>query len=294
MTVKIISDSSCDLDKKTLKELQIEVLKIKNTDEDHKDLPENITNKEIYRKMREGKYFKTSQITYYEYYKKFEELAKEGTDFICITLSSGMSGTFQNAYIAKKELQEKYRNVKMEVVDSLAASVGFGQITYYAGLAAKNNASFEDLLKLLNFLVNKTKHIFTVFDLKYLYEGGRVSKTKAKISSVLNIVPIIEVDSEGKLYVSEIVRGKNRTYKKMVNIISEKSNSNGDDRVFPVYADEKEILDPLISKLKKIGYKNFLCLEIGHTIAAHVGPDICGLGYLSENIPDEFEKYMVY
>ena len=72
MTVKIISDSSCDLDKKTLEELQIEVLKIKNTDEDHKDLPENITNKEIYRKMREGKYFKTSKITYYEYYKKFE------------------------------------------------------------------------------------------------------------------------------------------------------------------------------------------------------------------------------
>lgn len=291
MTFKIISDSSCDLDKNTLKELDLEVLKIKSTDQDGIDIKEEMTNKEIYKAMREGKFFKTSQITYYEYLKKFEELASKGIDFICITLSSGLSGTYANAYMAKKEIEEKY-NVKVEVIDSLAASVGFGQITYFAGLAAKNGASYEEVVSLIKFLVEKTKHIFTVFDLKYLYEGGRVSRTKAKISSVLNILPILEVDDEGKLYVSEIVRGKNKSYKRMVEIISEKSTSDGSDRVFPVYADDKEILEPLISKLEKENYHKFLPLEIGQTIAAHVGPDICGLGYLSENIPEEFKKYL--
>ncbi|MBM7550905.1 DegV family protein [Peptoniphilus gorbachii] len=291
MTFKIISDSSCDLDKNTLKELDLEVLKIKSTDQDGIDIKEEMTNKEIYKAMREGKFFKTSQITYYEYLKKFEELAEKGIDFICITLSSGLSGTYANAYMAKKEIEEKY-NVKVEVIDSLAASVGFGQITYFAGLAAKNGASYEEVVSLIKFLVEKTKHIFTVFDLKYLYEGGRVSRTKAKISSVLNILPILEVDDEGKLYVSEIVRGKNKSYKRMVEIISEKSTSDGSDRVFPVYADDKEILEPLISKLEKENYHKFLPLEIGQTIAAHVGPDICGLGYLSENIPEEFKKYL--
>lgn len=291
MTFKIISDSSCDLDKNTLKELDLEVLKIKSTDQDGIDIKEEMTNKEIYKAMREGKFFKTSQITYYEYLKKFEELAEKGIDFICITLSSGLSGTYANAYMAKKEIEEKY-NVKVEVIDSLAASVGFGQITYFAGLAAKNGASYEEVVSLIKFLVEKTKHIFTVFDLKYLYEGGRVSRTKAKISSVLNILPILEVDDEGKLYVSEIVRGKNKSYKRMVEIISEKSTSDGSDRVFPVYADDKGILEPLISKLEKENYHKFLPLEIGQTIAAHVGPDICGLGYLSENIPEEFKKYL--
>ena len=291
MTFKIISDSSCDLDKNTLKELDLEVLKIKSTDQDGIDIKEEMTNKEIYKAMREGKFFKTSQITYYEYLKKFEELAEKGIDFICITLSSGLSGTYANAYMAKKEIEEKY-NVKVEVIDSLAASVGFGQITYFAGLAAKNGASYEEVVSLIKFLVEKTKHIFTVFDLKYLYEGGRVSRTKAKISSVLNILPILEVDDEGKLYMSEIVRGKNKSYKRMVEIISEKSTSDGSDRVFPVYADDKEILEPLISKLEKENYHKFLPLEIGQTIAAHVGPDICGLGYLSENIPEEFKKYL--
>ena len=193
--------------------------------------------------------------------------------------------------MAKKEIEEKYY-VKIEVIDSLAASVGFGQITYFAGLAAKNGASYEEVTKLIKFLVKNTKHIFTVFDLKYLYEGGRVSRTKARISSVLNILPILEVDEEGKLFVSEVVRGKNKSYKRMMEIISEKSTSDGSDRVFPVYADDKEILRPLISKLEEEGYHKFLPLEIGQTIAAHVGPDICGLGYLTENIPEEFKKYL--
>ena len=105
-------------------------------------------------------------------------------------------------------------------------------------------------------------------------------------------MPILEVDEEGKLFVSEIVRGKNKSYRRMVEIISEKSTADGRDRVFPVYADDKEILNPLISKLEKENYHKFLPLEIGQTIAAHVGPDICGLGYLAENIPEEFIKYL--
>ena len=141
MAFKIISDSSCDLDLKTIEELDLEILKIKSTDDKGEDIKEEMTNKEIYKAMREGKFFKTSQITYYEYLKKFEDLASKGIDFICITLSSGMSGTYANAYMAKKEIEEKY-HVKVEVIDSLAASVGFGQITYFAGLAAKNGASY--------------------------------------------------------------------------------------------------------------------------------------------------------
>lgn len=291
MTFKIISDSSCDLDKETLKNLDVKVLRIKGTDEKGEDLPEDLTNKEIYKRMREGAFFKTSQLTYYDYFKEFEESAKEGKDIIALTLSSGLSGTYQNACMAKREIEEKY-DIRVEVVDSLAASVGFGQITYFAGLAAKNGATYEEVLDLLKFLVEKTKHIFTVYDLKYLYEGGRVSKTKAKISSVLNILPILEVDQEGKLFVSEMVRGKNKSYKKMMEMIEERTTSDGSDTVFPVYADDIKVLDPLIKKLEDRGHNKFLPLEIGQTIAAHVGPDIFGLAYLSENIPEEFKKYL--
>lgn len=291
MTFKIISDSSCDLDKETLNNLDVKVLRIKGTDEKGEDLPEDLTNKEIYKRMREGAFFKTSQLTYYDYFKEFEESAKEGKDIIALTLSSGLSGTYQNACMAKREIEEKY-DIRVEVVDSLAASVGFGQITYFAGLAAKNGATYEEVLDLLKFLVEKTKHIFTVYDLKYLYEGGRVSKTKAKISSVLNILPILEVDQEGKLFVSEMVRGKNKSYKKMMEMIEERTTSDGSDTVFPVYADDIKVLDSLIKKLEERGHHKFLPLEIGQTIAAHVGPDIFGLAYLSENIPGEFKKYL--
>lgn len=291
MTFKIISDSSCDLDKETLKNLDVEVIRIKGTDEKGQDLSEDLTNKEIYKRMREGAFFKTSQITYYDYLKKFEKFAEEGKDIIVLTLSSGLSGTYQNACMAKKEIEEKY-DIRVEVVDSLAASVGFGQITYFAGLAAKNGATYDEVLDFAKFLVEKTKHIFTVYDLKYLYEGGRISKAKAKISSVLNILPILEVDGEGKIYVSEIVRGKNKSYNKMMDMIEERTTSDGSDIVFPVYADDEKVIDPLIKRLEERGHNKFLPLEIGQTIAAHVGPDIFGLAYLSENIPGEFKKYL--
>nr|WP_245544189.1 DegV family protein [Peptoniphilus timonensis] len=76
MTFKIISDSSCDLDKKTLEDLDIEIFRIKTADEEGEDLKEDISNQEIYKKMREGAFFKTSQITFYEYLKNLKNLQK--------------------------------------------------------------------------------------------------------------------------------------------------------------------------------------------------------------------------
>lgn len=292
MDFKIVSDSSCDLTKEVVEELNIELIKLKNTDEDNNDLPDDFSNKELYKSMRDGKFFKTSQITAYEYENKLEEIAKKGKDIIVLTLSSGLSGTYQNAYMAAREVSEKYPDVKIEVIDSLAASVGFGIITYYTALAAKNNMDFDKTIKFAKFLVENTEHIFTVFDLKYLYKGGRVSKTKAKISSVLNIIPILEVDDEGKLYVSEVIRGKNKAFKKMVDIITEKSTATGVDLVFPVYGDDEKIVDTLINKLEEKGFKNHKSFEIGRTIACHVGPDMCGVGYLTRDIPDEYREYI--
>lgn len=294
MKFKILSDSSCDLDNKTIEELGIDIINLKNIDENNDELPDDFSNQDLYREMREGKFFKTSQITAYDYQLKLEEIAKEGKDIIVLTLSSGLSGTYQNAYMAAREVSEKYKDIKIEVIDSLAASVGFGLITYYTALAAKKGMDFEKTVEFAKYLVENTEHIFTVFDLKYLYQGGRVSKTKAKISSVLNIIPILEVDDEGKLYVSEVIRGKNKAFKKMIEIVTEKSSATGRDLIFPVHGDEDKILDLFIERLEEKGFTNHKSFEIGRTIACHVGPDMCGVGYLKEDIKEEFRKYIVW
>lgn len=292
MSVKIISDNSCDLSSEIIRDLNIDVLKINSIDEDDNLIDVEYSMDDFFKAQREGHVFRTSQITAYEYFKKLEEYAKRGEDFICITLSGGLSGCYQNARMTVDELSKKYKNVKMAAIDSKSASVGNGLVTYYMALAAKNKMDFDELLEFSDFLVKNVKHLFTVFDLKYLYEGGRVSKTGAKVSSILNIMPVLEVNEDGALYVSEVIRGKNKAYTKMAQMALEKSKAPRESLVFPVYGDDPSILDRFIEKINEYGFKKFIPLQVGNTIASHVGPDIAGMAYLGDNIPEKFKKYL--
>lgn len=292
MNAKIISDSSCDLNDDIIRDFDIDILDIKSIYDGIDIVEDDYSMDEFFKAQREGHVFKTSQITTYEYLVKFEEYAKRGIDFICITISGKMSGCYQNAKLAVSELKEKYPDIKMTVVDSKSASVGNGLVTYYMGLACKNNMEYDDLLEFSKFLTSNVKHLFTVFDLKYLYEGGRVSKTGAKVSSILNIMPILEVSEDGEIYLSEVVRGKNRAYNRMAEIAKKNTKEPGADTVFPVYGDDISILDKFIEKIKEEGFKDFIPLQVGNTIASHVGPDISGMAYLSESIPEKYKKYL--
>lgn len=292
MSVKIIADNSCDLSSEILRDLDIDIFRINSIDEEDNLIDTEYSMDDFFKAQREGHIFKTSQITAYEYLKKLEEYAERGEDFICITLSSGMSGCYQNALMAVSELKDKYKNVKMASLDSRSASVGNGLVTYYMALAAKNGMEFDELLEFYEFLVKNVKHLFTVFDLKYLYEGGRVSKTSAKVSSILNIMPVLEVNEDGAIYVSEVIRGKNKAYSKMAEIARENSKEPRDEMVFPVYGDDPSILDKFLEKIKEDGFKKFIPLQVGNTIASHVGPDIAGMAYLADNIPEKFKKYL--
>lgn len=291
MTVKIIADSSCDLSDEIITDLDIDILNIKSVDEFQNLIDVSFTMDEFFEAQRNGHIFKTSQVTTYDYLMKFEQYAKSGIDFICITLSSGMSGGYQNAVMALRSLRERYPNVKMEIVDSLAASVGNGLITYYMAKASKSGMGFDMLIEFSKFLVSNVGHLFTVFDLKYLYSGGRVSRTKAKISDILNILPILEVDEEGKIFLSEVVRGKNKAYKRMSEILV-KNTTGTNDVVFPVYGNDYSILTNFLKRIEKLGFNNYIPLQVGTIIASHVGPDIVGLSYLFKEIPHEYRSYV--
>lgn len=292
--IKIITDSSSDLDIKTIKELDIDLLEIKLADKNGEEIKDYIDSLEMFARQENGEVFKTSQISSYEYIKKFEEYAREGTKFICITLSSGLSGCYQSAALAKIEIEKKYSNAKFTLLDSQSASVGLGLIVYLVAKAAKNNMEYEKLVDFSKFLIENIEHIFTVFDLKYLYEGGRLSKTTKTISTILNIMPVLEVDKEHKLSIKEIIRGKNKAYKKMLDIIKNKTKGReiSEDIIMPVYGRDFKDINPFIENLKEYGFKNIMPHRIGTTIASHIGPEIIGAGYLKKEIPEEYKSYL--
>lgn len=287
MTVRIICDSACDLPKEVINEYNLQVLPINviNGNKEYKDQVD-IDPNEVYHKMREGEIFKTSQITPIVFEEVFEKMAKEKEDCIYIGFSSGLSATYQSALLAKMAMEDKYDDFSIEIIDSKAASGGYGLIVYEVAKAASKGESKEDLVKLANAYVKGVDQIFTVDDIEYLYRGGRVSRTSAILGGMLNIKPILEVN-DGKLVPIEKVRGRTKVFKRMLELIEErKLDSDLENTTIVIthgdYLDGANKLKDMI--YEKYGTKNFIINSIGAAIGAHSGPGTIALFFMKQKI----------
>ncbi len=189
------------------------------------DLGQSVPPETLYRRMSEGADTKTSQITIGEYEAYFEPMLQEGKDILHLTLSSGISGTYNSACIARDELMEKYPGRKIHIVDSLAASSGYGLLM--ETLADMRDSGME--LDALHGWAEEHKlmlqHWFFSTDLTFYIRGGRISKASGFIGTVLSICPLLNVNFEGRL----IPREKIRTKKKVIERIVEQMEANAQD-----------------------------------------------------------------
>ena len=287
MTVKILTDSACDLPEDILKEYDIDVMPIVVIDNDVEYL-DNVTiePKTLYDNMRNGKIYKTSQIPINTFQDKFEEIAKEGRSTIYIAFSSGLSATYQSAVMTRDSLKEKYPDLDLTIVDSKSASLGFGILVYTAAKMAKEGKSKEEILKMLDFYIDVNEHIFTVDDIEYLFRGGRVSRTKAFLGGLLNVKPVLEVTRDGKLRPLEKIRGKGKVLKRMLEIMEERAK-DADLRLQIIgisHGDDLENALKLKSMIEeKFGVKDFIINYIGCAKGAHSGPGAIALFFLNKN-----------
>jgi DegV family protein with EDD domain len=287
LTVKILTDSGCDLPEDILKEYDIDVMPIVVIDNDVEYL-DNVTikPKTLYDNMRNGKVYKTAQIPVSTFQNKFEEIAKEGRSAIYIAFSSGLSATYQSAVMTRDSIKEQYPDLDLTIVDSKSASLGFGLLVYKAAKMAKEGKSKEEILKMLAFYIASIEHVFTVDDIEYLFRGGRVSRTTAFLGGLLNIKPILEVTREGKLRPLEKVRGKGKVLKRMLELMEERSKEADLSRQIIGISHGDDLENAL--KLKgmieeKFGTKDFIINYIGCSIGAHSGPGTIALFFLNKN-----------
>lgn len=189
------------------------------------DLGQTVPPETMYRRMSEGADTKTSQVSIGEYEEHFEQFLKAGKDVLHLCLSSGISGTYNSACIARDSLQEKYPGRKIYVADSLAASSGFGLLM--DTLADKRDAGMDidTLYAWTQENKNRLQHWFFSTDLTFYIKGGRISKTSGFIGTVLSICPLLHVNFEGRL----IPKEKIRTKKKVIERIVEQMEQNAQD-----------------------------------------------------------------
>ena len=199
-------------------------------------------------------------------------------------LSSGITGVINSANIAKEMLAEKYPDRKIYIVDSLAASSGFGLLMDKLADLRDEGKSIDELYKWTEENKLKMQHWFFTSDLTFFVKGGRVTKTAGFVGGILNICPLLHVDYQGKL----IPKYKIRTKKKVIEAIVEQMKLHAEDELdysdkcyisqSACYEDAKAVADLVEKTFPKLKGK-VLINNIGTTIGSHTGPGTVALFY---------------
>lgn len=246
------------------------------------DLGQTMSFEEFYKKMADGADTSTSQINPGEFVEFFTPFLEAGKDIFHVTLSSGISGVNNSAMIAKQELEEQFPDRKIVVIDSLCASAGYGMLMDAIAEKRDAGATIDQLEAWTRENLLKMHHWVLVSDLKYLVKGGRVSKTSGFFGTMLNICPIINVNSEGKLIGREKIRTKKKAIKRLVEIMEEQAEG-GLEYSGKCYIsqsacieDAQEVAKLIEEKFTKLDGK-VIINNIGTVIGSHTGPGTTAL-----------------
>lgn len=246
------------------------------------DLGESMSFEDFYKAMADGGDTKTSQINATEFEEYFEQFLKEGKDILHVCLSSGISGVYNSANIAKDILQERYPERKIYVVDSLGASSGYGLFMDQLADLRDGGMGIDDLRDWAEENKLKVQHWFFSTDLTFFIKGGRISKASGFVGNILNICPLLNVDYEGHL----IPRFKIRTKKKVIEAIVNQMELNARDGLnydgkcyisqSACYEDARKVADLIEARFPNLEEK-VLINDIGTTIGSHTGPGTVAL-----------------
>ena len=281
MAIKIVTDSTCDLDKKTAQDLSIEIvpLNVHFGDEVYKDGIE-INSDNFFDKLINGSiYPKTSQPSVGEFIDVYEKLGNDGSDIVSIHISDQLSGTINSARQAAKHLEGK---VKVHIIDSKQISISLGLITISAATAVKEGKELNEVLDLTASLIARS-HVFTALDtLEYLEKGGRIGKAKSLVGKILNFKPIIG-SADG--IIDAFGRGRSNTA--CMIKLEELVKSTGEiESIGIVYSTDKSLADKFseqITQNLKLE-KPPKSYQIGPVIGVYGGPNVIGVGIISKNL----------
>jgi DegV family protein with EDD domain len=275
MTVRIVTDSSCDLTAEQAAELGVEVvpLSIRFGDEEFTDRVE-LTVDEFYRRLETSATLpETAAPAPGAFEQAFKRAAGEGADsVVCITISSDLSATIQSAQNAARAMEGQ---LDVRVIDSHSITLGLGSQVLVAAQAANGGRSADEVVALVESMARRTHVLGALDTLENLKKGGRIGGAQAFLGSMLSIKPIIEV-RDGKVE----PEGRQRTRSKALAYLAEKVRDAGKiDQLAVLHGDAPDI-DEFVDMIATIYPRDELIVgDIGSEIGAHSGPRINCVAY---------------
>lgn len=285
MDFQIITDSCCDFPTPMYGQLGLTFVPLTvefrgNTSDDRND----DTLKDMYQGLRDGEVAKTSAVNPSRWSQAMEKALAAGKDVLVLAFSSGLSTTYQSAVIAAQELTEEYPDRKIQVIDTLCASMGQGLLVWYACKKRDEGLSLDAVAQWV--LDNRLHlcHWFTVDDLMYLKRGGRISAATALVGTMLQIKPLLHVDDEGHLINMTKTRGRKAAIDAMVKKAQELGAGYDNSTMFISHGDCLSDAEYLSRQLKeKCGVKDVVISYVGAVIGSHSGPGTLALFFLGSH-----------
>ncbi|MCD8376011.1 MAG: DegV family protein [Oscillospiraceae bacterium] len=288
---RIFTDPSADLSPEIIAEQEISFVpmhySIGGETRDIAGLEQPEVLKRFYDGQRGGDLTQTSQISPQVYIDLFRPLLLEGQSVLYLSLSSGLSGTYQSACMAAEELNQLHPSARLACVDSLSATAGMGLLleaaaeNRAAGMSLEENAAWLEENRL------RVCHWFVVEDLMYLKRGGRVSSATAVVGTALNIKPVLTIAEDGTLATIGKIRGSKAALKQLVSYYEQTSPGGQGERIIVIHADNPAGADFLEAELKQ---RNPACrltrVALSPIIGAHTGPDMCAFVHFGRRTLD--------
>lgn len=281
MKIKIITDSTSDIPKEIIKDLDIEVvpLTINFSDVSYVD-GVDLTGEEFMKKLSESeKLPTTSQVNTGKFIEVFKENLKAHDAIICINISSELSGTYSAAVQAKKEIEKD----NIYVVDSRLVSFSLGYVVIEAARMVKDGKGKDEIIEYVNYAKSNMENIFVFDTLEYLLKGGRLSKSEAVLGGILNIKPILTLE-DGSLKSFGKIRGKKKVFAYVLNFIKEKYEEKPFNKIAIYENTGANIKEELIKILtKNFKFDEILESEVGSVVSTHSGPGCIAVSFINDN-----------
>ena len=240
---------------------------------------------EYYNAMRKGCEIKTGLISIATFKKNFQKALQEGQDVLYFSLSKNISGTYNSARLAAEDLLDNNANGhKIRLIDSLNASLAQGILAIYASIMRDKGMSVDEVADFLESCVGKMNGIFTVGDLKYLSQTGRIKGSVAAIGNVLRIKPILKGDKDGYIVSYKNVRGRKSALNTLIDLVCDNIIHPEQQIIGIAHADAYEDSLYIMKKIQeKIKVRDFINTSYDFCTGSHVGPDTIALFFIGKD-----------
>jgi DegV family protein with EDD domain len=269
--IALMADSACDLPRSYIEEYGITILPLKviypyGEFSDRVD----IQPMDVYNRMP-AEIPTTSMPNLQEIKSAIIDIRQKGfSHLLAMTLSSGLSGTYQTVKLAAKDFDD----IIINVVDTRTLSMATGWMVLDAARNIAKGLSFEAVLEKVAALQSKAKAYYVLETLDYLRRGGRIGQVAGMLGELLNLKPIISVNAEGVYYTHAKVRGRGKSIQRLMDIVTESVGSRPFNLAI-MHGGALEEGEKMVAKLKNLpNLRELIFSDISPALGVHTGPGL--------------------